>query len=178
MGCEVGLVDRGDGGAMEVMQRVWSVRGGEGELISEINAGRHDVLGKRVGGLEGQAVPESSLPLHEECVVVVDNRADQGIELPGISGTVTPLRQKLRIQIRQYDQASGARACVRGSRSTKDVRSGTGRRVQIQIVCTGRSQVDSVRPSSAEGDDGVTQDLTLNLQAPLQDVRKAEMGIH
>src|ERR1700730_10435600 len=107
--------------------------------------------------------PESSLPLHEECVAVVDTRADQGVELSGISRTVAPLGQKVRIQIRQYDRASGTRARVLGSRSAKDVGSRTGRRVQVQIVCTGRSQVDSVRPSSAEGDDGVAQDLTFNL---------------
>src|SRR5260370_41341945 len=103
MGCEVGLVDRGDGETMALIQQVWSVRVGEVELIIEINAARHDVLGKRVGGLEGQAVPESSLPLHEECVVVVDTGTDQGVELSGISGTVAPLSQKVRIKIRQFN---------------------------------------------------------------------------
>ena len=82
MGCEVGLVDRGDRETMALIQQVWSVRIAEVELIIEINAVRHNVLGKRVGGLEGQTVPESSLPLHEECVVVIDTRADQGIEPP------------------------------------------------------------------------------------------------
>ena len=132
---------------MALIQQVWSVRVAEVELIIEINAVRHDVLGKRVGGLEGQTVPESSLPLHEECVVVVDTRADQGVELSSISGTVAPLGQKVRIQIRQYNRASGARARVRGSRSARHVRCCTGRRVQVQIVCTGRSQVVECLPA-------------------------------
>src|SRR5260370_887705 len=55
MGCEVGLVDRGDGETMALIQQVWSVGVGEVELIIEINGARHDFLGKRVGGLEGQA---------------------------------------------------------------------------------------------------------------------------
>src|SRR4029077_3671667 len=58
-----------------------------------------------------------------------------------------------------------------------DIRSGTDRRVQVQIVSTGRSQVDTVRPSSTNGDDGVAQDLSLNLQAPLQDVWEAKVWI-
>src|ERR1700675_4346081 len=178
MRCKFGLVDRGDGETMSLIQQVWSVRVAEVELIIEIIAVRHNILGKSVGGLERQTAPESSLALHEECVVVVYARADQGIELSGISGLVASLGQQVRIQIRQYDRASGARARVGGSWSAEDVSSGTGRRVQVQIVCTGRSQVDSVRPGCADRDDGVTQNLTLNLQAPLQDVRNAEMGIH
>src|SRR5580704_19233370 len=101
---------------MSLIQQVGSVRVAEVELIIEINAARHDVLGKRIGALEGQTLSESSLPLDEECVVVVDTRADQGIELSGISGTVSPFGQKVRIQIRQYDRAAGARARVRGPR--------------------------------------------------------------
>src|SRR5580704_15274667 len=97
---EVGFVDRGNGETMALIQQVGSVRGAEVKLIIKINPARHDVLGKCVGGLEGQTVPESSLPLHEECVVVVDTRADQGVELSGVSRTVAPLGQKVRIQIR------------------------------------------------------------------------------
>ena len=85
---------------MALIQQVRSMRVAEIELIIEINSARHDVLGKRISGLEGQPVPESPLPLHEQRVVVVEAGADQGIELSGISGNVAPLGQKIRIQIR------------------------------------------------------------------------------
>jgi hypothetical protein len=85
---------------MALIQQVWSVRVAEVELIIKINAARHDVLGERVGALEGQTFPKSSLSLHKECVVVVDTGADQGIELARIPGTVAPLGQEVRIQIR------------------------------------------------------------------------------
>ena len=95
---------------MALVEQVGSVGVAEVELVIEIDAARHDVLGKRVSGLECQTVVESPLALHEECVVVVDAGADQGIELSGISGTIAPLGQKVRIQIRQHDRATGAPA--------------------------------------------------------------------
>src|ERR1700730_445263 len=117
IGSESGLVDGGDGKAMSLVEKIWRVGVAKIELIIEIDAARHDVLGKRVSGLERQTVPESPLALHEECVVVIDTRADQGIELSGIAGTIAPLGQKLRIQIWQHDRTAGTSASVRGSRS-------------------------------------------------------------
>jgi hypothetical protein len=45
-----------------------------------------DVLGERVGGLEGQTVLESPLALHEESVVVVDTGLIRELRCPAYPG--------------------------------------------------------------------------------------------
>ena len=86
MGPEIGLEDSGNRETMALVEQVRSVRIAEVELIVEVNAMRHEVLGKSVGALERQAVAEATLALHKQRVVVVHPRCDERIDLAEAAG--------------------------------------------------------------------------------------------
>ena len=71
----------GDGQAVALIQQVGRVRIAEVELVIEVDAARHHVLGKRISSLESKPSAEPSLGLDEEGIVVVDAGANQRIDL-------------------------------------------------------------------------------------------------
>src|SRR5260370_33134745 len=85
---------------MPLIQQVMSVYVAEVKLIVEVHTARHHVLRERIGSLEDQPAPETSLSLHEQRIVVVEAGGDQRVDLAE-TGSDPSLGETSRRQIRE-----------------------------------------------------------------------------